>query len=63
VSTTHTHIFPINQTDLATRLANSEAFSDCKVNCGTYSFNLHKTVLGSQSDYFLKAFDNETFKV
>lgn len=50
------------QTDFTTRLHESEAFSDCKVICGPYHFNTHKTILCSQSEYFLKALKSGTFK-
>ena len=32
------------------RLHQSEEFSDCKLICGPYNFNLHKVILASQSD-------------
>ena len=46
-----------------TRLHQSEEFSDCKLICGPYHFNLHKVILASKSDYFKAAFKHGTFKV
>ena len=45
------------------RLHESEEFSDCKLICGPYHFNLHRVILASQSDYFRAAFKQGTFKV
>lgn len=45
------------------RLHQSEEFSDCKLICGPYNFNLHKVILASQSDYFRTAFKQGTFEV
>lgn len=52
-----------SNTDLFTRLHQSQEFSDCKIVCGPYHFNLHKVILASHSDYFKTAFKTGTFKV
>jgi hypothetical protein len=48
---------------LISRLHQSEEFSDCKLICGPYHFNLHKVILASQTDYFKAAFRQGAFKV
>jgi hypothetical protein len=45
------------------RLRETEQFSDYKVVCGPYQFNLHKAVLSSQSEYFRVALKSGTFKL
>jgi len=45
------------------RVHDAGDFSDCKIVCGWYEANVHKVVLGTQSDYFKTAFKKGTFKV
>lgn len=49
-------------TDRCHRLHESEEYSDCKIICGQYQFNVHKLVLASQSEYFKTAFKKDSFK-
>lgn len=50
-------------TNRSTRFHISEEFSDCKIICGPYHFNVHKIILSVQSDYFRAALKRGTFKV
>jgi hypothetical protein len=45
------------------RLRNTEEHADCKVIYGPYHYNLHKTVLFAQSEYFRAALKPGNFKV
>lgn len=50
-------------TNRSTRFHDSEEFSDCKIICGSYHFNVHKIILSVQSEYFRAALKRSTFKV
>lgn len=51
------------RTDRDFRLYKSSKHSDCKINCGSYTFHAHKAVICSQSVYFDTALKSSTFKV
>ena len=51
------------RTDCNRRLYKSSKHSDCKITCGSYTFDAHKAVICSQSGYFDTALKNGTFKV
>jgi hypothetical protein len=50
-------------TNHRSRLRDTEEHSDCKVICGPYHYNLHKTVLVAQSEYSRAALKPGNFKV
>jgi len=38
-------------------------FSDCKIICGSYEFDVHKVIICGHSDYFKISLKQNTFKV
>jgi hypothetical protein len=58
------HIHDIgSMTNHRPSLHDTEEHSDCKVICGPYRYNIHKTVLVAQSEYFRAALKPGNFKV
>lgn len=51
------------QTDCMLRLYKTSEGSDCKIICGSYTFDAHRVVLRSQSEFFKTALKSGTFKV